>query len=118
MELLARDGPNTLSPPKETPEIVKFLKQMVGGFSILLWVGAILCWIAYGIQYSSDKSASLDNVRHGGLWPGFAQLVTGCVCVGGGGTELQAEAEPWVGEEWSPADPSLHGSGKSVPCLQ
>ncbi|XP_059536831.1 potassium-transporting ATPase alpha chain 2 [Myotis daubentonii] len=64
-ELLARDGPNALSPPKETPEIIKFLKQMVGGFSILLWAGAILCWIAYGIQYSSDKSSSLDNVYLG-----------------------------------------------------
>ncbi|KAM7114883.1 potassium-transporting ATPase alpha chain 2 [Molossus nigricans] len=64
-ELLVRDGPNTLSPPKETPEIIKFLKQMVGGFSILLWVGAILCWIAFGIQYSNDKSSSLDNVYLG-----------------------------------------------------
>ncbi|KAF6375972.1 ATPase H+/K+ transporting non-gastric alpha2 subunit [Rhinolophus ferrumequinum] len=64
-ELLARDGPNALSPPKETPEIIKFLKQMVGGFSILLWVGAILCWIAFGIQYSNDKSSSLDNVYLG-----------------------------------------------------
>ncbi|KAL0615272.1 Potassium-transporting ATPase alpha chain 2 [Plecturocebus cupreus] len=65
VELLARDGPNSLTPPKQTPEIVKFLKQMVGGFSILLWVGAFLCWIAYGIQYSSDKSASLNNVYLG-----------------------------------------------------
>ncbi|XP_075419677.1 potassium-transporting ATPase alpha chain 2 [Tenrec ecaudatus] len=64
-ELLVRDGPNSLSPPKETPEIIKFLKQMVGGFSILLWFGAILCWIAYGIQYSHDPSSSLDNVYLG-----------------------------------------------------
>ncbi|XP_027690948.1 potassium-transporting ATPase alpha chain 2 isoform X2 [Vombatus ursinus] len=61
-EILAQDGPNALSPPKETSEIIKFLKQMVGGFSILLWAGAVLCWIAYGIQFSKDKSASLDNV--------------------------------------------------------
>ncbi|KAM9604690.1 potassium-transporting ATPase alpha chain 2 [Trichechus inunguis] len=66
-ELLARDGPNSLNPPKETPEIVKFLKQMVGGFSILLWVGAILCWIAYGIEYSNDPSSSLDNVYLGAV---------------------------------------------------
>ncbi|XP_059759449.1 potassium-transporting ATPase alpha chain 2 isoform X1 [Balaenoptera ricei] len=66
-ELLARDGPNTLTPPKETPEIIKFLKQMVGGFSILLWIGAILCWIAYGIQYSNDKSSSLDSVYLGSV---------------------------------------------------
>ncbi|XP_036600930.1 potassium-transporting ATPase alpha chain 2 [Trichosurus vulpecula] len=61
-EILAQDGPNALSPPKETSEIIKFLKQMVGGFSILLWAGAVLCWIAYGIQFSKDKSASMDNV--------------------------------------------------------
>ncbi|XP_012415002.1 LOW QUALITY PROTEIN: potassium-transporting ATPase alpha chain 2-like [Trichechus manatus latirostris] len=66
-ELLARDGPNALSPPKETPETVKFLKQMVGGFSILLWIGAILCWVAYGIQYSNDPSSSLDNVYLGAV---------------------------------------------------
>ncbi|XP_026972573.1 potassium-transporting ATPase alpha chain 2 [Sagmatias obliquidens] len=66
-ELLARDGPNTLTPPKETPKIIKFLKQMVGGFSILLWIGAILCWIAYGIQYSNDKSSSLDSVYLGSV---------------------------------------------------
>uniref|UniRef100_G3UFC6 Sodium/potassium-transporting ATPase subunit alpha n=2 Tax=Loxodonta africana TaxID=9785 RepID=G3UFC6_LOXAF len=65
--LLARDGPNALSPPKETPEVVKFLKQLVGGFSILLWIGAILCWIAYGIQYSNDPSSSLDNVYLGAV---------------------------------------------------
>ncbi|KAI4538854.1 hypothetical protein MG293_011121, partial [Ovis ammon polii] len=60
-ELLVQHGPNSLTPPKETPEIIKFLKQMVGGFSILLWIGAILCWIAYGIQYSNDHASSLDN---------------------------------------------------------
>lgn len=64
-ELLAQNGPNALTPPKQTPEIIKFLKQMVGGFSILLWVGAILCWIAYGIQYVNDPSASLDSVYLG-----------------------------------------------------
>lgn len=65
-ELLARDGPNALTPPKQTPEIIKFLKQMVGGFSILLWIGAALCWIAYVIQYVSS-TASLDNVYLGAI---------------------------------------------------
>uniref|UniRef100_A0A6I8PIQ5 Sodium/potassium-transporting ATPase subunit alpha n=1 Tax=Ornithorhynchus anatinus TaxID=9258 RepID=A0A6I8PIQ5_ORNAN len=64
-EVLACDGPNALTPPKETPEIIKFLKQMVGGFSTLLWVGAILCWIAFGIQYAEDHSTSLDNLYLG-----------------------------------------------------
>ncbi|XP_036600929.1 potassium-transporting ATPase alpha chain 2-like [Trichosurus vulpecula] len=60
-EILAQDGPNALTPPKETPGIIRFLKQMVGGFSILLWAGAVLCFIAYLIEFSKDKSASMDN---------------------------------------------------------
>uniref|UniRef100_A0A8C3HRL6 Sodium/potassium-transporting ATPase subunit alpha n=1 Tax=Chrysemys picta bellii TaxID=8478 RepID=A0A8C3HRL6_CHRPI len=56
-EILARDGPNALTPPKSTPEIIKFLKQMVGGFSILLWVGALLCWIAFGIQLAQGVAS-------------------------------------------------------------
>jgi sodium/potassium-transporting ATPase subunit alpha len=40
-EILARDGPNQLTPPKTTPEWVKFCKQLFGGFSILLWIGAM-----------------------------------------------------------------------------
>ncbi|KAM6431610.1 potassium-transporting ATPase alpha chain 2 [Liasis olivaceus] len=64
-EILARDGPNALTPPKSTPEIIKFLKQMIGGFSILLWVGAILCWIAFGIQYSQKVASSFDNLYLG-----------------------------------------------------
>nr|XP_042140854.1 potassium-transporting ATPase alpha chain 2 isoform X1 [Peromyscus maniculatus bairdii] len=39
---------------------------MVGGFSILLWIGAILCWIAYVIQYVNN-SASLDSVYLGAI---------------------------------------------------
>ncbi|XP_020824449.1 LOW QUALITY PROTEIN: potassium-transporting ATPase alpha chain 2-like [Phascolarctos cinereus] len=64
-ELLAQNGPNVLTPPKESPEIIKFLKQMVGGFSSLLWAGAVLCFIAYLIEFSKDKSASMDNVYLG-----------------------------------------------------
>ncbi|PIO37125.1 hypothetical protein AB205_0216920, partial [Aquarana catesbeiana] len=61
-EVLARDGPNALTPPKGTPEIVKFMKQMIGGFSLLLWAGALLCWIAYAVQVSQDPATLRDNV--------------------------------------------------------
>uniref|UniRef100_A0A8C5V0P8 Sodium/potassium-transporting ATPase subunit alpha n=1 Tax=Microcebus murinus TaxID=30608 RepID=A0A8C5V0P8_MICMU len=40
---------------------------MVGGFSILLWIGAFLCYIAYGILYSNNSSVSLDNVYLGSV---------------------------------------------------
>ena len=59
---LERDGPNELSPPKTTPEWVKFCKQLFGGFSTLLWIGAILCFVAYTIQVTKQEDAPGDNV--------------------------------------------------------
>ena len=47
---LARDGPNALTPPPQTPEWVKFCRNLFGGFAMLLWTGAILCFVAYTIQ--------------------------------------------------------------------
>uniref|UniRef100_A0A8C3PW85 Sodium/potassium-transporting ATPase subunit alpha n=1 Tax=Chrysolophus pictus TaxID=9089 RepID=A0A8C3PW85_CHRPC len=40
---------NTLTPPPTTPEWVKFCRQLFGGFSLLLWIGSLLCFLAYGI---------------------------------------------------------------------
>ena len=59
---LARDGPNALTPPKTTPEWVKFCKQLFGGFSMLLWIGAILCYVAYAIEVSTNPETLGDNV--------------------------------------------------------
>lgn len=61
-EVLERDGPNELSPPKTTPEWVKFCKQLFGGFSMLLWIGAILCYIAYSIEAGTEEDPAGDNV--------------------------------------------------------
>ncbi|KAM7249418.1 hypothetical protein ACFE04_008272 [Oxalis oulophora] len=56
-----RDGPNALTPPKQTPEWVKFCKQLFGGFALLLWIGAILCFIAYTIQATTVEDPADDN---------------------------------------------------------
>ena len=61
-EVLDRDGPNQLSPPKTIPEWVKFCKQLFGGFSLLLWLGAILCFVAYSIQATTSEDPPGDNV--------------------------------------------------------
>lgn len=61
-EVLLRDGPNALTPPKQTPEWVKFCKQLFGGFALLLWIGAFLCFFAYGIQATSVDDPAPDNV--------------------------------------------------------
>ena len=43
-------GLNALTPPPTTPEWIKFCQNLFGGFALLLWFGAILCFIAYSIQ--------------------------------------------------------------------
>ena len=49
-EGLKKHGPNALTPPPTTPEWVKFCQNLFSGFAMLLWIGAILCFVAYSIQ--------------------------------------------------------------------
>lgn len=69
-ERLARDGPNILTPPPTKPEWQKVVHEMVGGFAILLWVGAGLSFLAYIIQASEDPNADKDN-----LWLGIVLVL-------------------------------------------
>ena len=61
-EKLVIDGPNALTPPKTTPEWIKFCKNLFGGFAMLLWVGGLLCFVAYSIQASTFDDVPDDNV--------------------------------------------------------
>nr|QBF51208.1 Na+/K+-ATPase alpha-subunit 1c1 [Heteropneustes fossilis] len=76
-EIFARDGPNALTPPPTTPEWVKFCKQLFGGFSTLLWIGAILCFLAYGIQAASETEPANDNL-YLGIVLSAVVMITGC----------------------------------------
>jgi len=58
-------GPNALTPPPTTPEWVKFCQNLFSGFACLLWLGAILCFIAYGIQASAYEEPPDDNLYLG-----------------------------------------------------
>ncbi len=61
-------GYNELTPPEKTPAWIKFLKILFEGFSLLLWVGAIMCFIAYGIDKSANgDEASADNFYLGAV---------------------------------------------------
>ena len=62
---LKRDGYNELTPPKTTPEWVKFCRNLFGGFSTLLWIGAILCFLAYSIECASNDDPVEDNLYLG-----------------------------------------------------
>uniref|UniRef100_A0A8C6XUB8 Sodium/potassium-transporting ATPase subunit alpha n=1 Tax=Naja naja TaxID=35670 RepID=A0A8C6XUB8_NAJNA len=76
-EILARDGPNALTPPPTTPEWVKFCRQLFGGFSILLWIGAILCFLTYGILAGTEEDPSRDNL-YLGIVLAAVVIITGC----------------------------------------
>jgi len=54
-ELNAKYGDNKLTPPKTKPKWVKFLEEMTGFFSLLLWGGSLLCFIAYSLQKAEDN---------------------------------------------------------------
>jgi len=62
---LERDGPNALTPPARTPEWVKFCTCLFGGFALLLWSGAFLCFLAYGIQFATQEEPPDDNLYLG-----------------------------------------------------
>ena len=62
---LERDGPNALTPPPTTPEWVKFCQNLFGGFAMLLWLGAILCFLAYSIQATTFEEPPDDNLYLG-----------------------------------------------------
>ncbi|XP_062338227.1 sodium/potassium-transporting ATPase subunit alpha-2 [Osmerus eperlanus] len=77
LEVLARDGPNALTPPPTTPEWVKFCRQLFGGFSVLLWIGALLCFLAYSIQVATEDEPANDNLYLGVVLSAVV-IITGC----------------------------------------
>ncbi|OBS66873.1 hypothetical protein A6R68_04597, partial [Neotoma lepida] len=76
-DILFANGPNALTPPPTTPEWLKFCKQLFGGFSLLLWTGALLCFLAYGIHLHYYEKADKDNL-YLGIVLAVVVLITGC----------------------------------------
>merc|ERR1719427_37230 len=73
---IAEHGLNQLTPPKQTPEWVKFCQCLFSGFAMLLWVGAILCFVAYSIQATNYEEPPDDNLYLGIVLTGVV-TVTG-----------------------------------------
>jgi len=73
---IAEHGLNQLTPPRQTPEWVKFCQCLFSGFAMLLWVGAILCFVAYSIQATNYEEPPDDNLYLGIVLTGVV-TVTG-----------------------------------------
>ncbi len=52
---LKRDGYNRLTPPPKPYWLTKLIGHVAGSFSILLWIGSILCFIVYGMDGSVEN---------------------------------------------------------------
>lgn len=63
--VLEKEGLNILTPPRTTPEIVKFLQHMFYGFAMILWFGLFLSYLAYLIEYYTIEEASMNYVYIG-----------------------------------------------------
>ncbi|RYD77759.1 MAG: hypothetical protein EOP84_15150, partial [Verrucomicrobiaceae bacterium] len=51
---LAIYGENLITPPKTTHWLVKLAYTLVGGFQLMMWFGAVLCFVVFGITNGED----------------------------------------------------------------
>jgi len=73
-ELFQIYGENKLTEKGKTPAWLVFLKEQTGFFSLLLWLGSFLCFLAYGIsEDKTDKSNLYLGIVLGGV-----VFITGC----------------------------------------
>lgn len=69
---LEQVGENSLTEKKSMPWYLAFVKEMSGFFSLLLWFGAILCFIGYGLDSSDPSNLYL------GIVLAVVVFITGC----------------------------------------
>lgn len=58
---LERDGPNCFTPPKEKPWYILFLREITGGFAILLWLAAVGSFVSFGIEHRMQDVSIIEN---------------------------------------------------------
>merc|ERR1719361_1204960 len=58
-DLTAQFGPNEFTPPPTLPWYIKLLLSIFGGFfNQLLWVGSLLCFVAYGVARPEERDVT------------------------------------------------------------
>ena len=58
---LSKNGMNCLSPPKSTPEVLKFAKHMFSGFSSLLLIASAMCLLLFTITTAKSGDYHLQE---------------------------------------------------------
>ena len=91
--IFQRDGANIPSPLLEPPTWVRFSKNIFGGFSFMLWLGALLCFAHYSIQSGLHAEVPMDD-----LVLGFSLIV--CVLVTGVFSFVQEQKESEMRSEF------------------
>jgi len=61
-DLLTKNGPNEITPPKQIPLWVKFVLQFAHPLIVLLEMVTILCFILYGTSGAPDSASNLNNL--------------------------------------------------------
>jgi hypothetical protein len=93
---LEKEGKNVLEPPRDLPLAIKFILYLFEGFGLLLWAGAILCFIAwYPLSYNQP----------GGIYNLALSLCLVFVIVLSGlfnFLQVRASCCQWRPHEWSP----------------
>jgi len=112
-ELREQNGPNALTPAKKTPWFVILAGHMFGGFSALLWVGAILSFIGYAINSDAPENLYLGIVlvsvvtitgifsyyqdrKSAAVMAGFANMMPQAALVVRDGTKVKIDATDLV----------------------
>lgn len=123
---LAKHGPNQLTPPRRTPVWVRFLRELTGFFSLLLWGGAALCFVGYALDRARDHLflgvtlvfvvvttgifSFVQNATSENLMAGFRDMLPPRVRVVRDGTPDEVAADRVV-----PGDVVLVSAGDLVP---
>ncbi|XP_076755935.1 sodium/potassium-transporting ATPase subunit alpha [Xylocopa sonorina] len=64
-DLLNKSGLNALTPPRKISTAFRFLRRCFGGFSLLIWVGAALCFCNYLLERGTYGEASNEHLGLG-----------------------------------------------------
>ena len=59
---LEANGPNRLTPPPQKSKLRKFFGQLLGGFALLLWIGAFLSILGWLLDRTLDEYVSNQTV--------------------------------------------------------